>query len=392
MERFRETLSSLPAGRAFTRAAIARAMSKLLRVDAVEYSRQLRATRAIRAGERRGRIVAQSVDVNDPLAIPDEELREWRYAVGAAVDAFSHIELTTREWVVHDPSPDVRSIPSRLTFVQRAERIIVAMQKAKRLSDDARAFLALLKQALTLADRRNLIAHNPVAMRVLTDPDYGDTSIVSGIWNPTDTADSGYDERARGIELADVLFFAQDSERLAQAMRDVVARLKAEESDDSYRDAWQSVQTEDRCHEDLRVVCLHEYAHAVIACRRFNVHGEVKIVRQVGEASNAYSGRFIPSRRIKDLQARRIIGLAGWLAERRAEAEHASDADVAAKAWDERRTAIAFSEKDRGIAGDFTQADIAKCIGLLREHWRAIMEAAELRIATHGNGDCVKDG
>lgn len=124
----------------------------------------------------------------------------------------------------------------------------------------------------------------------------------------------------------------------------------------------------------LAQVCLHEYAHLVVA-RALGACGFVRIARAtVADGSVQAAGAFHLHGDLDDREWR-IVALAGTLAEWLAEAGalHADDAC--------RRLAAGgvLSPSDAALAAGHDDDDVRRCLALLGEHWPQVVREAHER-------------
>ncbi len=126
----------------------------------------------------------------------------------------------------------------------------------------------------------------------------------------------------------------------------------------------------------LERVCLHEYAHCVLACA-LGAAGFVRIARVLDAAPAAvrYAGAFQMHGALADRDWR-IVALAGTLAEWLAD-DPALDAAAAHGRLAGEAGALAAS--DAALAAGFDLCDVQRCLALLREHWHAVVAQARER-------------
>ena len=125
----------------------------------------------------------------------------------------------------------------------------------------------------------------------------------------------------------------------------------------------------------LRRACLHEYAHLVVA-RHFGAAGFVTIA---GDATSyRYGGRFQMYGELADDEWR-IVALAGVVAERLDE-EPAVSASVLAAALP--ADSDGLSGTDAELAAGFDEADVERCLCIIRTLWRDIASEANERFAS----------
>ena len=121
--------------------------------------------------------------------------------------------------------------------------------------------------------------------------------------------------------------------------------------------------------------CLHEYAHLVVA-RHFGAAGFVAIAGDATACS--YGGRFQMYGELADDEWR-IVALAGVVAERLDE-EPTVTASVLSAAL--RADPDMLRGTDARLAAGFDEADVERCVSLVRVLWRDIAGEANERIAS----------
>jgi len=138
---------------------------------------------------------------------------------------------------------------------------------------------------------------------------------------------------------------------------------------------------------DLHRTCIHEYAHFLVA-QRFGICAWISIWRNPGggEVERFYVGRTSFGTKIPKC-GRPLIGLAGNIAELLVE-NRELDPDLAFEVlgWGD------LSATDAELAGDFTIADVNKCISLLRRLWTALEAAASYDFETICSCELVPSG
>jgi hypothetical protein len=121
-------------------------------------------------------------------------------------------------------------------------------------------------------------------------------------------------------------------------------------------------------------VCLHEYAHLVVA-RHFGAAGFVAIV---GDSTSCrYGGRFQMYGELADDEWR-IVALAGLVAER-LDDEPTLTASVLAAALGADPDLL--SGTDAQLAAGFDEVDVERCLSLVTTLWRDITGEANERLA-----------
>jgi len=123
--------------------------------------------------------------------------------------------------------------------------------------------------------------------------------------------------------------------------------------------------------------CLHEYAHLVVA-RHFGAAGFVAIGGAGSTSPHRIGGRFQMYGELLD-EEWRIVALAGAVAERLDE-DPAVAAAVLADAL--RADPEALRGTDAELAAGFDDADVERCLDLVRRLWREIAGEATERFAS----------
>ena len=122
--------------------------------------------------------------------------------------------------------------------------------------------------------------------------------------------------------------------------------------------------------------CLHEYAHLVVA-RHFGAAGFVAITGDPTSASR-YGGRFQMYGELAD-QEWRVVAMAGVVAERFEEEPDVTTTVLAAAL---RADPGMLRGTDAELAAGFDEADVDRCLGLVRTLWRDIASEANERFAS----------
>ena len=125
----------------------------------------------------------------------DEE-QKWRDLVGGFILAFGEIEVFTyRLWREH-----LTELPPPRNFKSRTEKLISALEK----EDKYAPIIGQLSEALRLADKRNTVAHNPMAVQVFEHTKTGHIFIDHAITSQTN------DNYIDDLELKELLAQAED--------------------------------------------------------------------------------------------------------------------------------------------------------------------------------------
>jgi hypothetical protein len=125
----------------------------------------------------------------------------------------------------------------------------------------------------------------------------------------------------------------------------------------------------------LARVCLHEYAHLVVA-RALGACGYVRI--RLGP--NGFAGAFhMHDHASLDERAWRVVALAGTLAEWLDDAPRLDVAD----ACERLARPMALSHEDATLGAGHDAHDVRRCLHLLREHWNGLLLEAEERARSH---------
>jgi len=124
---------------------------------------------------------------------------------------------------------------------------------------------------------------------------------------------------------------------------------------------------------DAHTACVHEFGHLHVA-RHFGVEGFVRIIPNEHRADGDlwwYASFY--SERIGDAKVRRLIGLAGLVAE----CMHV-DSDVSADAILEsiELGGSVLSTSDAAMSARFTKSDLNECVDLVRSRWGEIQRDA----------------
>lgn len=133
---------------------------------------------------------------------------------------------------------------------------------------------------------------------------------------------------------------------------------------------------------DLRAVCVHEYAHLVVA-RCFGAWGFVTVARVVGRDGDAagWHGRFQLFGELTD-EEWRSVALAGTIAER-IDARAACDSGSLLESL---RRPGALSDSDARLAHGFDTGDVERCLRLVSMSWQEIeTQAAERAESVEAN-------
>lgn len=139
----------------------------------------------------------------------ERETQEWRAVVGKAIVCFGELELITYKCLAHIPSDKIAKTATRLGFAQRVDLITEILEGRSPVSDEVLVFVGMLKKAKTLAQVRNVIAHNPVMLNVFVRETSGDVLLEQSIATVRGN---------RFIDLVDAKEFADEVEDLASTM------------------------------------------------------------------------------------------------------------------------------------------------------------------------------
>jgi hypothetical protein len=105
-----------------------------------------------------------------PSASP-EHAALWESLVGKAILRFGDIELVLIKCLEVIPADTIAESTARLGFSQRAELLIEILEARTDRTPDLNQLLECLKRAKPLANKRNLIAHNPVMLDIFVNED-----------------------------------------------------------------------------------------------------------------------------------------------------------------------------------------------------------------------------
>lgn len=89
---------------------------------------------------------------------------DWALAVGRVMIAFGSIEHVVVACIKHIPSEPIFESASKLQFSQRVALLLEVL--SVREADVFVRLVGLLRQAVTLAHTRNLLAHNPLTLQI----------------------------------------------------------------------------------------------------------------------------------------------------------------------------------------------------------------------------------
>jgi hypothetical protein len=104
---------------------------------------------------------------DEPGAGFTTEMRAWRELVGRAILAFGEIEVISYRLLVGLPSERIFESVAHLPFARRVNLILQLL--AAKPGKGRPELVKLLKEAKRLAETRNLVAHNPMAVGVYRD-------------------------------------------------------------------------------------------------------------------------------------------------------------------------------------------------------------------------------
>lgn len=112
---------------------------------------------------------------------------EWEQLVGKAIIRFGEIEIISLKCLAYFSRDRIGVSLAKLNFASRADILIELLQGRENIGPDAQGLLEAFQRARTLAETRNLIAHNPVMLDLYINQestesraDYSITSARSG--------------------------------------------------------------------------------------------------------------------------------------------------------------------------------------------------------------------
>lgn len=91
---------------------------------------------------------------------------EWQALVGKAIVRFGDIELISLRCLAYIPADNISESAARFEFSRRVGLLIEILEGRPVLNEPMKGLLAGFKRAKTLAQTRNLIAHNPVMLDI----------------------------------------------------------------------------------------------------------------------------------------------------------------------------------------------------------------------------------
>jgi hypothetical protein len=134
----------------------------------------------------------------------DRETDEWRCLVGRALLSFGDIEFFTLRCLANIPADTISKTSLALRFEQRVDLLVEIIEGHHAAPGSAANHLAnKLKAAKALATVRNVIAHNPLQLKVYAQPT-GDEivdRVISAARSPDKLIDlAGLKEYAAAVE------------------------------------------------------------------------------------------------------------------------------------------------------------------------------------------------
>ena len=102
---------------------------------------------------------------------PDDHYREWEAHVGRVIVRFGEIEYITVKCLEVLPRDRIAASTARMPFAQRASLLLEILEGRGTSSEHIEGLQRALTQARQLAEKRNLIAHNPVMLEIYTNED-----------------------------------------------------------------------------------------------------------------------------------------------------------------------------------------------------------------------------
>ena len=138
------------------------------------------------------------------------QLAEWRTLVGTVILSFGEIELITLKCLAHLPTDNIYESTSTLPFGRRVDLIIEILQGCGNKPNAATALIEKLKQAKSLSEYRNLLAHNPLVADIYVHQITGDVVVEHGI--------SSARKKEKSIDLASLKELAGEVEDLASEL------------------------------------------------------------------------------------------------------------------------------------------------------------------------------
>lgn len=138
------------------------------------------------------------------------QLAEWKTLVGTVILSFGDIELITLKCLAHLPTDNIYESASTLPFGRRVDLIIEILQGYGNKPNAATTLIEKLKQAKSLSEYRNLLAHNPLVADIYVHQITGDVVVEHGI--------SSARKKEKSIDLASLKELAGEVEGLASEL------------------------------------------------------------------------------------------------------------------------------------------------------------------------------
>ena len=139
-----------------------------------------------------------------------DHTHEWQQLVGQAMLRFGDIEYVSIMCLQHLPQDKIANSASKLPFSRRADLLVEMLEARSPLSAHLAALIKGFKRARTLAETRNLIAHNPLLLTLYFDEDMEKVASMEHVIasrNP-----------GGGINLEELKEFAAEVDSLASEM------------------------------------------------------------------------------------------------------------------------------------------------------------------------------
>jgi len=100
-----------------------------------------------------------------------DEYREWEALVGHTIVRFGEIEYITIKCLELLPQDRIAATAARMPFAQRVNLVLEILEGRKITSKYVQQLVRHLVRARQLAEKRNLIAHNPVMLEIYSNRD-----------------------------------------------------------------------------------------------------------------------------------------------------------------------------------------------------------------------------
>lgn len=149
---------------------------------------------------------------------------EWASEIGNIFLSFGDIEFVTLECLRHFPTEDIYNSTSKLNFKPRVN-LIIEIVNSMGISEKLKNEMTdLLNQAFSMSDKRNLIAHNPLALEVYEDSEgnYEFAEIIASLRNEKNT-----------ISFDGIKQLAVESSELSEALHSKFMEVKNEKEENS---------------------------------------------------------------------------------------------------------------------------------------------------------------